>query len=61
MSVASAMTTGHRDHLLLAFYVQWPKILPLVSQDQIVPIEPDFLYGWTDNYNFNDAYAQEEW
>ena len=34
--VVSAMTTVHRDHLLLVSNAQWPHIQPLVSQGQMV-------------------------
>ena len=41
--VASAMTGIHRDHLVLAFDGQWPKIQHLVSRGQIVSADPLLL------------------
>ena len=36
VSVASAMTAVHGDHLVLASDIQWPEIQPLVSRGQII-------------------------
>ena len=56
--VASAITTVHRDCLILASNVRWPEIQPLVSWGQIVSTDLPLLTDRqpdrrTDKYNFS--------
>ena len=52
--VASAITAVHRDRLVLASYVRWPEIQPLVSRGQTVSADLPLLTDRrTHKYNFS--------